>query len=254
MLYEFERRRSYRVRDLPVRDVGDVHLVDGEAMDTFGRRLSRLVELIRSRRCAPLVLGGDQSVSWFTVEPLLRSERIGILHFDAHHDLYAEHARLHHGNPFRFALRSSNLIRLHQIGLRTLEPIVSSALVADERVDFVSAEEAASRPIADVFAGLPRDIPYYLSFDIDCLAPSVTPETGTPEVGGLSYYRCMELLDYACRELQLVGMDVVEVQRRGHRSNMAARVAGAVISRVLLNHTPHQTMGSYVVAEASAVD
>jgi arginase family enzyme len=245
-VYDFERRRRYRVRDLPVADAGDVHLVDGEALDTFGRRLSRAVELVRARRCNALVLGGDQSVSWFGVEPLLRDGPLGILHFDAHHDLYAEHQRLHHGNAFRFALARANMIRLHQVGLRTMEPILTSRLMSDERITFVSAEEAMAGSVREVFAGLPRDIPYYLSFDVDCLAPSVAPQTGTPEVGGISYYRCMELLDYACAELKLIGMDLVEVQRCAGRWNMAARVAGAVAARVLLNHAPHEPIASYL--------
>jgi arginase family enzyme len=245
-VYHFERRCRYRVRDLRVADAGDVHHVDGEAMGSFGRRLSRVVEIVRDRGCVPLVLGGDQSVSWFAVEPLLRDGPLGILHFDAHHDLYAEHQWLHHGNPFRFALQRAELVRLHQIGLRTVEPIRTDDLICDDRLTFVSAEEAAGGSVEQAFANLPRDIPYYLSFDIDCIAPSVAPETGTPEVGGLSYYRCMSLLDYACSELRLVGMDVVEVQRRDGGWNMAARVAGAVAVRVLLNHAPSEAMGSYL--------
>ena len=90
---------------------------------------------------------------------------------------------------FRFALARANMIRLHQVGLRTMEPILTSRLMSDERITFVSAEEAMAGSVREVFAGLPRDIPYYLSFDVDCLAPSVAPQTGTPEVGGISYYR-----------------------------------------------------------------
>ena len=247
-LYQFERRRRYRVRDLRIADAGDVHHLDGEAMGSFGLRLSRVVEIVRDRGCVPLVLGGDQSVSWFVVEPLLRHGPLGILHFDAHHDLYAEHPRLHHGNPFRFALQRPHLVRLHQIGLRTVEPIRANHLICDDRISFVSAEEAAAGSVEEAFTNVPRDIPYYLSFDVDCLAPSVTPETGTPEVGGLSYYRCMSLLDFACSELRIVGMDVVEVQRRAVGWNMAARVAGAIAMRVLLNHAPSEAMGSYVTA------
>ena len=56
---------------------------------------------------------------------------------------------------------------------------------------------------SEVFKGLPN-IPYYLSFDIDCLSPNVTADTGTPLIGGLTYYQALSLMDYASKNLDKV--------------------------------------------------
>jgi guanidinobutyrase len=52
--------------------------------------------------------------------------------------------------------------------------------------------------------------PVYLSFDIDGLDPSYAPGTGTPEIGGLTTPQALEIIR-GCRDLDLVGGDLVEV-------------------------------------------
>ena len=52
--------------------------------------------------------------------------------------------------------------------------------------------------------------PAYVTFDVDGLDPSVAPGTGTPEIGGLTGAQGLEIIR-GCRDLDLVGGDVVEV-------------------------------------------
>jgi agmatinase len=54
------------------------------------------------------------------------------------------------------------------------------------------------------------DAPAFLSFDIDVLDPVYAPGTGTPEVGGLSTGRALELVR-SLAGLPFRGFDVVEV-------------------------------------------
>jgi agmatinase len=49
-----------------------------------------------------------------------------------------------------------------------------------------------------------------MSFDIDCLDPSVAPGTGTPVVGGLGTHQAREIL-FGLEGIDFVGMDLVEV-------------------------------------------
>jgi agmatinase len=53
------------------------------------------------------------------------------------------------------------------------------------------------------------DGPVYLSVDLDVLDPSVMPETGAPEPGGMSFTQLHEAI-LACRGLNVVAGDVVE--------------------------------------------
>src|SRR5207247_11400914 len=52
--------------------------------------------------------------------------------------------------------------------------------------------------------------PVYCSFDIDAVDPAFAPGTGTPEVGGLTYYEARALVR-ALGGLPLVGADIVGV-------------------------------------------
>lgn len=65
------------------------------------------------------------------------------------------------------------------------------------------------------------DMPVYLTFDIDCLDPAFAPGTGTPVIGGLTSDRAIKLVR-GLKDLNIVGMDVVEVARptigRNYRS------------------------------------
>jgi agmatinase len=54
------------------------------------------------------------------------------------------------------------------------------------------------------------DRPVYVTFDIDCLDPSVAPGTGTPVCGGLNSHQALSILR-GLAGINVVGMDVVEV-------------------------------------------
>jgi agmatinase len=93
-----------------------------------------------------------------------------------------------------------------QVGIRTHNDEDHGFLVLDAReVRRAGPDEIARRVRERV--GERRA---YLTFDIDCLDPSVAPGTGTPVVGGLATHQAREIL-WGLGELDLVAMDLVEV-------------------------------------------
>lgn len=247
---DFELRRRYLGPVPQVVDLGDIRTMGGEGIKTFGARVGQIASMILDRGARPGMLGGDHSITWFVLEQLLaRHPALGIIHFDAHHDLWPplgpQFAYVTHAMPFFHALAHPGVQLLLQLGLRTFEDALPSQLQRDERVRYVSARELQNRSPAEVFQGLPRDLPYYLSFDIDCIDPAVAPETGTPVPGGLTYYQALDLVDHAARELDLVGWDVVEVSQREEQRNQAALVAVALIRQLLLGSMPFEPLDGY---------
>lgn len=241
-------QRHYETSERQLFDLGDVHHDLSEPYATFGRRVGKVVNDLSARGAVPILLGGDHSVSWFALEPLLtRHERLGVVHFDAHHDLYpTEDGQLRHLNPFHFVCQHDALALLQQIGLRTSEAVPTNAEpFLDERIRCVSSFALKSRSPEDVLGGLPRDLPYYLSFDVDCLDPAIAPETGTTVVGGMSYYEALALVDYAARELNLVGVDFVEVTASERRVNMAAHIVGELLGLCVLGDLPYRPLETY---------
>lgn len=53
------------------------------------------------------------------------------------------------------------------------------------------------------------DRPVYISQDIDCVDPTFTPETGTPEVGSFINYQMMQMVR-GLQGVNLAGFDLVE--------------------------------------------
>jgi agmatinase len=51
----------------------------------------------------------------------------------------------------------------------------------------------------------------YLTIDLDVFDPSVMPSTGTPEPGGLGWYKILELIRKVTEQRHLVGFDIVEL-------------------------------------------
>jgi len=80
---------------------------------------------------------------------------------------------------------------------------------------------------ADAAAG-----PAFLSFDIDFVDPAFAPGTGTIEVGGPTSAQALSLLR-ACRGLDIVAADVVEVAPDLDHSHLTTVMAATVAYEIL---------------------
>jgi len=155
-----------------------------------------------------LTFGGDHLISL----PLLRAHArsfgpLCLVHFDAHPDTWREEA-LNHGSMFFHALREGLLDPEHsvQIGIRTHNDESHGFQILDATWVHERGPHATAARIREV-VGRRRA---YLSFDVDCLDPSVAPGTGTPVVGGLTTHQAREIL-FRLEGVDFVGMDLVEV-------------------------------------------
>ncbi|MCH7888153.1 MAG: arginase family protein, partial [Proteobacteria bacterium] len=74
--------------------------------------------------------------------------------------------------------------------------------------------------------------PVYISFDIDGLDPAFAPGTGTPEIAGLTTGQALEIIR-GCRELDVVGGDLVEVSPPYDPSGNTALCAANLLFEML---------------------
>ena len=160
---------------------------------------------------ALLSLGGDHFVSY----PLLKAHAkkhgapLSLLHFDAHSDTWHdENDRIDHGTMFYWAAKYGLVdpATSVQVGLRTTNHDTMGFNV----VDAPWVHDHAVTEVVDRIRGQLGDRPVYVTFDIDCLDPSVAPGTGTPVCGGLSSHQALSILR-RLKGINVVGMDVVEV-------------------------------------------
>jgi agmatinase len=192
---------------LHVVDWGDVLFDEGypeRMLEAVQAHASMLLE----HDASMLTFGGDHLISL----PLLRAHArkfgpLCLVHFDAHSDTWREET-LNHGSMFFHALREGLIDAEHsvQIGIRTHNDESHGLQILDASRVHGQGPGATAERIREV-VGQRRA---YLSFDIDCLDPSVAPGTGTPVVGGLTTQQAREIF-FRLEGIDFVGMDIVEV-------------------------------------------
>ena len=105
----------------------------------------------------------------------------------------------------------------------------------DNGFTVLDAGQVNDRSVDDVIAQVKQivgDMPVYLTFDIDCLDPAFAPGTGTPVIGGLTSDRAIKLVR-GLKDLNIVGMDVVEVAPAYDQSEITALAAATLALEML---------------------
>jgi len=199
-------------------DLGDVGPNPIDLQDSMDR-IESFYAALTERGIAPMTAGGDHLVSLPVLRGIAREAPLGMIHFDAHTDLFDSYFggfRYTHGTPFRRAIEEGLLDpkRVVQIGIRGTAYNTEDVEWGEAQgVRIIRIEELFERGIPAVMAEARQIVgaqPTYCSFDIDFIDPSYAPGTGTPEIGGVTSFQAQQVV----RELagvNLVGADLVEV-------------------------------------------
>lgn len=203
---------------LKVADVGDCSVVPIDLQQTYQKIESFTLELLKNQKRF-VAVGGDHS----TTLPVLRALKkhyqkpLQFIHFDAHLDTYpaAWDCEYHHGSFARHAV-TEGLVdpkKMIQIGIRgPLAGRDDLKFVNDHGIQVYTIDDIRERTLTQFILDLPTfdEGPTYISFDVDCLDPSVAPGTGTPVPGGMTSYEAQKILQ-GLKVKNLVGADVVEI-------------------------------------------
>ncbi len=179
----------------------------GTVLDAIASRVGRVATLGK----LPILLGGEHTVTLGAIRGLQATGvDVGIVQFDAHADLRASYEgdSLSHACVMR---RIHELKRpIAQIGVRAL-CLAEHEFRSEERIPHLDADQIAKGSTADKL--LPPSFPehIYITFDVDAFDLSIMPATGTPEPGGLTWYKALELLTAIAKGRNIVGFDVVEL-------------------------------------------
>jgi agmatinase len=204
---------------LRIVDFGDAPVIPADGRASHAA-IEATVAQVLAAGALPVVLGGDHSIT----EPSVRAcaavhGPVGLVHFDTHTDTGEEvfGVELSHGTPMRHLVDAGHVAgaRYAQIGLRgywpgdaefawQAEKGITSFFMHDVRD--LGIREVVARAIAVVGAG-----PVYLTVDVDVLDPAFVPATGTPEPGGMSAIDLLLAVRTVASELDVIGLDVVEV-------------------------------------------
>lgn len=197
--------------------------IEGKPFLDITRNIDRL--LAEDRRL--IILGGDHSITY----PVLRAygkrfDRLNLLHFDAHPDLYDEldGNRWSHACPFARIMESGLAVRLVQAGIRTMTGHQR------EQAERFGVEVIEMNRI-DQAAQLHFDGPLYVSIDLDCLDPAFAPGVSHHEPGGMSTRDLLRILQGVRGEI--VGCDIVEYNPERDIHQMTGMVAAKLLKEMM---------------------
>jgi agmatinase len=199
----------YRIAHRMLHDVGAL------APDAMVEQVRQAVQGIKA---FVIVLGGIHSVSIGALRAhAARSPAQGVtvLQIDAHLDMRDDDSDYNDRDPSRYA-HSCVMRRARELGFETC----SVGIRAFARDEHRYAEREGLRvfdwgrngepPIEAILAAIPTDR-VYLTLDVDGFDPAVTPATGTPVPGGLSWAYGTRLIRELFLAKDVIGADIVEV-------------------------------------------
>ena len=232
-------------RVLNIVDAGDAPVVSSRHARGL-RVIHEKVFRVASAGPIPVVLGGDHSITYPSAAAVARHvwpRKVGVIHFDAHADTGADQwGNLHaHGQPMRRLIEEgwvagANFI---QVGLRGYWPDRGTfGWMREQGMRWHAMTEIEERGseavIADaIVEALDGPDCIYLSVDIDVVDPGMAPATGTPEAGGMLGRELLRAVRQIVSQVDLVGMDVVEVSPPYDHAEITAILAHRTVMEAI---------------------
>lgn len=230
----------------PVGDLGDVAALDTEGMTPtdIQNTVEEVTRAIYELDTRPVFLGGDNSLTYPNVVPLLTSgtESVGVVSFDAHFDC-RESDEPSSGTPYR-QLFEEGLDAFACVGARHFENSTAYAeYVGEQGGTVVSAEDVGVDPIMAARTALDAlgDVEQvYISLDLDVLDAPAAPGVSAPTPGGITTRELFRMLRIVGADDRVVGFEVVECAPPLDTGDRTATAGARAIAHVLSTWTNDQ--------------
>ena len=214
-------------------DLGDLAFnATEDPMPIIESSIARLLD----DKLLPIALGGDHAITY----PIIRAfrnkyDKLSLLLFDAHPDLYDEFQgnRFSHASTFARIMEENLVDRLVQIGVRTMNghQHAQAEKFGVEVIDMLNWQHEIR---------LTFDSPVYISFDMDVLDPAYAPGVSHREPGGLSPRQLISIIHSV--EAPLVGADIVEYNPKNDLSEITSAVGAKILKEMAAQIIITQTL------------
>lgn len=232
-------------------DVGDVPLPRANDNEDCIQRITNFFTDIDNQKVRPVSIGGDHSITGGIIQALgggklAEGKPVSLLHLDAHTDVFtkvdhflgAKKSAAHWG-AYLADQKKVEPSQSMQIGLRG-HPRTHDWLKPSYEYGYnvVTMREFRKRGMKDVVEQTKNvlgDNPVYITFDLDCLDPSIAPAVANlePAQKGFDIDEATGLL-HAARNLNIVGGDVVcMMPTKDSPNNITALTAGAIMFEII---------------------
>lgn len=234
--FGLESYSPYLDRDLEeeaIHDGGDLDLPFGNTERVLNDIATYTKEVLDSGKKF-LMVGGEHLVSLPTIEAAYEKyPDLHVIHIDAHTDLREDYMgeSLSHASVIRRCFDFLGDGRIFQFGIRS--GLKEEFEWAKENTYM---EKFTIDTLPQVVQQL-KDVPVYVTIDLDVLDPGTFPGTGTPEPGGITYKELLAGIA-ALQDLnQIVAADVVELSPQYDPSGASTAMACKTVREMLLTLT-----------------
>jgi guanidinopropionase len=235
-----------------IHDLGDVPFPEANDNERCIKRITELFSRIGAAGTRAVAVGGDHSVTGGVVQGLvgphskLAGGPVALLHLDAHIDAYESiphwlGARKSAAHWASYLVRQGQVdpARSVQIGIRgnprTADWLGPSYELGYEVIPIDRYRELGPERCIELIRERVGDAPVYITFDLDCLDPSVAPAVSNlePAFTGFTMDEATRLLR-AMRGTEVVGADVVCLMpTKDSPHQITAQVAAAVMFELI---------------------
>lgn len=234
-----------------IADIGDVPFPRANDNEDCIARITEFYKKIDAAGARPVSIGGDHSITGGIVQALgggalAGGQPVSFLHLDAHTDVFtkvdhflgAEKSAAHWG-AYLADQGKVDPHRSMQIGLRghprTLDWLQPSYEYGYNVVTMAEYRKRGAEEVIAQVRDVLEDRPVYITFDLDCLDPSVAPAVANLEAGekGFDIDEAIELL-HSVRGLNIIGGDVVcMMPTKDSPNNITALVGGTIMFEMI---------------------
>jgi agmatinase len=202
--------------------------------------LYRLVFDIVSAKKLAITIGGDHSITTLILQAIheaLEGEKISLLYFDAHPD-FVSSTRNYYGSVITDSFDYINFTKSMLIGTRAaeLEELENASKHRLEIITPLDILELGINSTVKKIISKCASSKVYLSIDLDCMDPGVAPGVSVPAPGGLFPLDLIYMVKKISENLQIIGMDIVELSPdfdlNQNTANHASRILMEMISSV----------------------
>jgi formiminoglutamase len=222
-----------------VLDFGDVMMDPTDIIGNHQRVEEGLTDVFATKAAGHwIILGGDHSISYGSMKAFAEEKNVGVIQFDAHHDLRnTEDGGPTNGTPFRRLLEDRVIKGQHlvQIGIRDF----TNAPAYDDYAKKHGVKVYTMKDVEDMALTniLEKEIKrlseqtdcLYVSVDMDVLDQAFAP--GCPAIGpgGMNSKTLLDGILFAAKQEKVKAMDIVEIDPTVDFRNMTSRVAAYVM-------------------------
>lgn len=207
-------RTGVDVEDLPLHDLGDLHVSTSPEKTVDTLRL--VVEDILAAGKIPISIGGEHTITLGILKGFGgKAKETAVVSFDAHLDLRREFMglTLSHTTFMQLINEEVKPAKIIEVGTRA---VCKEELTYAKKagIQFFTAQTLRREGTAQVIRQLKEALSLckhvYLTVDMDILDPAFAPAVQNPESEGIEMHTLLDIVCALC-DKRVIGFDVVEV-------------------------------------------